>query len=119
MLPWRGQLQASGDLGKEETFNVDQPIWSKEEADALAKARLNDLALSFITGECEVTGDSKVDMGQVIDIDANSEPNTGGDDPFNGKYYVMGITHRYMLSKTKDGGYTTTLRLARDAAGKG
>ena len=49
-------ITACGDLGKEETFTVDHPIWSKEEADALAKARLRELNLTFITGEAEMRG---------------------------------------------------------------
>jgi len=108
-------VAGSGSLGNHETFTVDHPIWSKEEAVALAKARLVDLSLSYITGECELTGDPRMDLGKVIEIEANSEPDTKSDDPFNGKYYIMGVTHRYVLSKTKDGGFTTILRLARDA----
>ena len=108
-------VAGSGSLGNHETFTVDHPIWSKEEAVALAKARLVDLSLSYITGELELTGDPRMDLGKVIEIEANSELDTKADDPFNGKYYIMGVTHRYVLSKTKDGGFTTILRLARDA----
>jgi phage protein D len=108
-------VAGSGPLGNEETYTVDHPIWSKEEAVALAKARLVDLSLSYITGECELTGDPRMQLGKVVEIQANSEPDTKSSDPFNGKYYIMGVTHRYVLSKTKDGGYTTILRLARDA----
>lgn len=108
-------VAGSGSLGKEETFTVDHPIWSKEEATALAKARLVDLSLTYITGECEITGDPKMDLGAVVEIQANTEPDTESTDPFNGKYYVMGVTHRFLMTKTKDGGYTTILRLARDA----
>ena len=100
---------------EEETFTVDHPIWSKEEADVLAKARLTELSLTYVTGECEVAGDPKLDLGKVIEIQANEEPDTKDDDPFNGKYYVMGVTHRLVLSKSKEGGYSTILRLARDA----
>ena len=109
-------VAGSGPLGKEETFTVDHPIWSPEEAQALAKARLTDLSLTYITGECECTGDTRMDLGKVVEIEANSDPGANkSDDPFNGKYYIMGITHRYVLSKSKDGGFTTILRLARDA----
>jgi phage protein D len=108
-------VAGSGPLGNEETYTVDQPIWSKEEAVALAKARLVDLSLSYITGECEITGDARMELGKVVEIIANNEPGARPSDPFNGKYYIMGVTHRYVLSKTKDGGYTTILRLARDA----
>lgn len=112
-------VSASGDLGKEETFTVDHPIWSKEEAVALAKARLVDLSLTYITGECEVTGATNFELGTVVAIEANTEPDTKDDDPFNGNYYVMGLTHRFVLSKTKEGGFSTILKVARDAQKKG
>lgn len=105
--------EASGSLGKEESFNVDTPIWSKEEADAIAKARLMDRLLTFITGEAHITGNPKVDLAQVVKITANSQ----GQDPFNGKYYIMGITHRHTAPKAREGGYITILRLGRDAQG--
>jgi len=107
-------VAASGELGKEETFTVDHPIWSQEEAAALAKARLVDLSLTFITGECELTIDPARQLGEVVSITVN-EDETASTDPFNGRYYVMGITHRFVLNKPGDGGYTTTLRVARDA----
>lgn len=100
--------------GNEETFTVDHPIWSKEEADALAKARLRDLNLQFMTGEAEIAGNTEVELGTVVEIKANER---GGQDPFNGKYYVMGITHRHTLPKGKEGGFVTILKLARDAQG--
>jgi uncharacterized protein len=108
-------VAGSGDLGGEETFTVDHPIWSKEEAVALAKARLVDLSLTYITGECELTGDPTMELGKLVEITANTETETKADDPFNGKYYIMGVTHRYMKSNSPDGGFTTILRLARDA----
>ena len=107
---------ASGDLGKEETFTVDHPIWSQEEAAALAKARLVDLSLTFITGECELTIDPARQLGEVVSITANDDPDTKANDPFNGRYYVMGVTHRFIINQgNREGGYTTILRVARDA----
>lgn len=108
-------VAGSRDHGSEETFTVDHPIWSKEEAVALAKARLVDLSLGYITGECELTGDPKRVLGEVIGIMPNLEPSTREKDPFNGRYYVMGVTHRYVGAKTTGGGFSTVLRLARDA----
>lgn len=105
-------VAACGALGKEETFTVDHPIWSKEEADALAKARLRDLNLTFITGEAEMAGNPDVEMGKSIEIEANAQ---GGSDPLNGKYYVAGITHRHTMPKSKDGGYVTIVKFMRDA----
>jgi phage protein D len=110
-------VAASGSLANEETFTVDHPIWSAEEAAALAKARLQDLALSYITGECEVDGDAIYELGGIVEILSNTEAETKKDDPFNGNYYIMGLTHRYAVSRSSGGGgFTTTLKLARDAA---
>jgi phage protein D len=110
-------VAASGNLANEETFTVDHPIWSPDEANALAAARLQELALSYITGECEIDGDAKYDLGGVVEILSNTEEETKKDDPFNGNYYIMGLTHRYSVSRASGGGgFTTTLKLARDAA---
>ncbi len=108
-------VAGSSSHGTEESFTVDHPIWSAEEAKALAKARLVDASLSHMSGECEMRGDPKFDLGKVVKITASKEADSAND-PFNGKYYIMGITHRYTHSKTKDGGYVTILRLARDAS---
>ncbi len=106
---------ASKTLGGEETFTVDQPIWSKEEANAIAKARLLDASLSYITGEIEVSGNPDIELGKYVKI------TIGGDqkDPFAGKYYVMGLHHSIKVAKKQgagggDGGFTTMLRIARD-----
>jgi phage protein D len=111
----QNSVAGSGKLGNEETFTVDHPIWSAQEAKALAKARLQDASLSFMTGEAEVRGSPKFDLGKIVNITANM---ASGDDPFNGKYYIMGVTHRHIASKAKDGGYVTILRFARDAQKK-
>jgi phage protein D len=108
-------VAGSGTLGGEETFTVDHPIWSKEEAVALAKARLVDLSLTYMTGECELTGDPRAELGKLVEIEANSNDATKATDPFNGKYYIMGVTHRYTKAKAATDGFSTILRLARDA----
>ena len=106
-------VAGSGTLGQEESFTVDHPIWSAEEAKALAKARLQDASLSYITGEAEVAGNPVFKVGKVVKVVANA---IGADDPFNGDYYLMGVTHRHIASKAKEGGgYVTILRFARDA----
>jgi phage protein D len=107
-------VAASGDHGKEETFQVDMPIWSKEEADAIAKARIRDANLSFLTGEAECAGNPAIDLGKVIEIEANAS----GEDPFNGKYYVMGVTHKHTMPKGKEGGFATVVKFARDGQKK-
>ena len=108
-------VAGSGGLGDEESFTVDHPIWSAEEAKAIAKAKLQDASLTYMTGEAEVRGSAKFDLGKVVNVTANL---ASGTDPFNGKYYIMGITHRHVVSTSKDGGFVTILRFARDAAQK-
>ena len=109
-------VAGSGTLGNEASFMVDHPIWSAEEAKALAKARLQDASLSYITGEAEVAGNPVFDLGKIVKVVANAMK---GDDPFNGKYYIMGLTHRHIAAKSKEGGgFVTILRFARDAQGQ-
>lgn len=94
-----------------QTFTVDHPIWSKEEAVALAEARLQELSLGYITGEAEAIGNPVYKPGIVVKFKVKA----AGPDKFNGKYLVVGVTHKYVQNGGADGGYTTTLRLARDA----
>lgn len=110
----------SGSLGEEESFTVDHPIWSAQEAKVIAKAKLQELSLSYMTGEATIKGDATMDIGKVIEIHANADPDASpDDDPFNGKYYIMGLTHRQVqTSGSSVDGYTTILRLARDAQKK-
>lgn len=108
-------VAASNSHGNDETFTVDHPIWSKEEADALAKARLTDLSLGFMTGEAECSGNPVFDLAKTVKVTANASDSS---DPFNGNYYVMGVTHRHSASKSKDsGGFVSIVRFARDATG--
>ncbi|MBC7974845.1 MAG: hypothetical protein H7138_07640, partial [Myxococcales bacterium] len=106
-------VAGAGDLGSDESFTVDHPIWDKAEATALAKARLQDASLTYITGIAEVPGSGAFDLGKLVNITANAKD---AQDPFNGKYYIMGVSHRNNNSHAKDGSaYVTVLRLARDA----
>jgi phage protein D len=106
-------VAGSGDLGNEESFMCDTPVWDKAEAIALAKARLQEASLSYITGTAEAAGSGKFELGKLVKITANQK---GTDDPFNGKYYIMGVSHRHNNSHAKDdSAYVTVLRLARDA----
>lgn len=106
-------VDAAGSHAAEESFTVDMPIWSKEEADAIAKARVRDMNLTYMTGEAECAGNPAIDVGKVIEIEANAN----GEDPYNGKYYVMGVTHRHTMPKNKEGGLVTIIKFARDGQG--
>ena len=90
-------------------FDCDVPIKTKAEADAIAKAILDDRLMNLITGDAISKGNPNLKPGIVITVEAN-------DKKFNGKYYVMGLSHRHIAGgKEQDGGFVTYLRLARDA----
>jgi phage protein D len=109
-------MAASSAFGSDETFTVDHPIWDKAEAMALAKARLQEASLSYITGIAETAGSPVFELGKLVKITANAK---GEADPFNGLYYIMGLTHRFNASHAKDdSAYVTVLKLARDAQKK-
>ena len=101
------------DFGTVVTFTVDHPIFSVEEAKAIAQAKLDEYSMSYLTAEAEAMGHNEIKPGIVIKIVVNQDTAT---DTFNGKYLVMGCTHRFSQVKGGEGGYVTGLRLTRDAS---
>jgi phage protein D len=98
-------------FGQVDTFTLDHPIFSVEEAKEIAKSKLDELAMTYLTAEAETQGHARLKPGIVVKIVVNPED---VHDRFNGKYLVGGCTHRIDNSPTS-GGYTTIMRLARDA----
>jgi len=98
-------LEGSTSGGK--TYYVtDQPVDSEGEAKAMAQAIFNRLSLDFLTGEVEIVGEPKVDIGEIVEL-------KGFGKRFSGKYLVVGCTHTYY----PDGeGYRTVINLARNKA---
>jgi phage protein D len=88
-------------------FDCDVPIKTKAEADAIAKAILDDRLMNFITGDAVSKGNPNLKPGIVVSIEAN-------DKKFNGKYYITAVRHRY-LPDGKAGGYRTEFKFKRDA----
>lgn len=102
-----------GDFGEIETYVVDRPVCSVEEAKGIAKSLLDEASLSYITANAECMGNNKLKAGIVVKIKVNFDK---ADDRFNGKYLVQGVTHRYSAdNKGSEGGYACFLRLSRDA----
>ncbi|HUQ01305.1 MAG TPA: contractile injection system protein, VgrG/Pvc8 family [Kofleriaceae bacterium] len=109
-----GSKNAAGtlsDFGEVATFYVDHPIFSVEEAKAIAKSKLDESAMGFLTAEAEAIGEAAVKPGIVVKICVNEKVK---DDRFNGKYLVQGCTHRMTAGQ----GFLTLMRLCRDAAEK-
>jgi phage protein D len=70
------------------SFKVDSPVSSLEEAKEIAKARLNQLNMEYITGYGVAIGEPKVVAGKLIEID-------GVGDMVSGEYYITGCEHIY------------------------
>lgn len=108
---------ASNTFGEVKTFTVDHPIASVEEAKAIAQAKLDDYSMGYVTGEAECIGNAAYKPGIVVKITVDEEH---ADDMFNGKYFLTGCAHMYSHGggghgASAGGGYTTVLKVARDA----
>jgi phage protein D len=79
------------------------PIYSDGEALQIARAKYNDMAVDFITGEGKATGNTAIRAGQVLDLQGLGQR-------FSGLYYVTSSTHI-----VDQNGYTTTFTVERNA----
>ena len=107
----RSRRAASSGHGKDETFNVEPSDLEQGRGEASSpKAGLMEASLGYVTGRSRDAGNAKFDLGQVISVDVDD---VRSKDPFIGKYYVMGVSHRYV--RAEQGRLRRVLRLARDA----
>jgi phage protein D len=84
---------------------VDLPLATQAEADQVAHALYNDMALGFITGEGEAVGNVAIQAGRTIEM-------KGLGSRFSGNYYLKKVEHR-LGPKT---GFTTRFQVQRSAA---
>lgn len=105
-------VSGSSDFGDRVTYEVDHPIFSVDEAKSIAEARLAEHLMGYITGEGTCVGAPDIKAGIVVKITVNGDD---ANDPFNGKYLVVGATHKYSHNTRGDGGYLTVVRVSRDA----
>jgi uncharacterized protein len=82
-----------------------RPSMTQAEADQIAKATLNQRALSLIEGEGLCLGRTDLRAGKVIKIN-------GVGSRFGGQYYITTASHRY----TAQGGYRTQFEVRRNAS---
>ncbi len=83
----------------------DRPFSNQAEADQMAKARFNDLILSFIRGEGVCRGRTDLRAGKVVQIE-------GVGTRFSGKYYLVSTIHSYSSRY----GYYTKFSFRRNAS---
>ncbi len=105
-----GGASANSPFGKKFYYDVEIPICTVEEANAIAKAKLEELTMSYITGDAVCFGHPKLKAGIVVTIDLE-------DDRFKGKYYIIGCSQRYIVEHKggPKGGYMTALKVRRNA----
>jgi phage protein D len=90
-------------LGASKAVVVDMPVLTRQEADALAKSKLNAMAFHFVTGEGSCSGEPGIRPGSVLRL-------AGLGKRFGGKYYVRSLRHLF----SKDG-YITFFGVGRSA----
>lgn len=106
-----GPGAAQTPFSKKFYYDVDIPIATVAEANAIAKAKLEELSLNYITGDGICFGDPTIKVGTVVSLDVK-------DPRFDGKYYLLGVSHRYTRQEAEKGGYRTAIRVRRNAAEK-
>lgn len=96
-----GGDEAAAAFGSAEAVVTDHPVFSVDEANALAKGLGNDINREYIQaeGECDL-GDPRIKAGWTVTIS-----NVGA--RFKGKYFVTSATHLYSR-----GGYKTNFSIS-------
>ncbi|MGH7295683.1 MAG: phage late control D family protein, partial [Polyangiaceae bacterium] len=92
--------------GETITRIVQNPVFTIEEAETIAKAELNIRAMEYMTGDGTCLGDTSLRAGTIIEM-------KGLGDTFSGWYYVNESIHTF----TPGSGYSTGFRVARPAWG--
>jgi phage protein D len=91
-------------FGAAKTYVVDHPIYDQKDADALARARFNEISLHYITGEGVCIGNPDVRAGEVVEL-------KGLGQRFSGLYYVVSSNH---ICGRGAGGYRTEFTVRRN-----
>jgi phage protein D len=93
-------------FGRTVELLLEEPISSVEEAKAIAKSKLGEVSLSYITGEAEASGSPRLRPGSLAVL-------AGVGERFDSQYYVAGVSHRFSHGEGCDGGYRSRLRVRR------
>lgn len=99
-----GAREAVKSFGQADQVRVDQPVFSRGEADQMARGQLIERALEYVTGEGQCRGDPDLQAGCIVDIQ-------GVGKRFGGRYYVTAATHVFGPHQ----GYTTEFSFKRNA----
>ncbi len=79
---------------------VDVPISSPAEAEAIARAKLNDLVLNYLTAEVQTQGNPAISPGVMVEV--------SGVGSYDGRYRVADARHTFNRN-----GYRTSFKVGR------
>lgn len=85
------------------------PLESQEQADAIAKARFNELSMQTLTGNAEVQGNPELKTGKTMDFGDIGKK-------YEGTYYVVSAVHTIRIGDGPGTGYTTRFQFKRTGA---
>jgi len=91
-------------FGAHSTAVVHVPLATQAEADQMAHAIYNEMALEFVSGEGEAVGNAGIHAGRTIEL-------KGLGKRFGGNYYVKRTEHRV----SPKSGYNTKFHVTRAA----
>lgn len=100
-----GPQIAKAAFGAYATAVIDVPLATQSEADQVARALYNQMALDLVSGEGESVGNMAIQAGRTIEL-------KGLGRRFGGNYYIQRVEHR-LSPKT---GYSTRFQVVRNAA---
>ncbi len=85
---------------------VDYKVFSQEEADKVARTKLNEYARTFIRADVEIQGHPLVHPGGTVELKLIG-------DRYAGPYFVESVTHRFTSKVDVGEGFTTRFTAAR------
>jgi uncharacterized protein len=100
-----GPQLAESAFGASADAIVDTPLETQSEADQIAEAAYNDMALELITGEGEAAGEPTLRAGATVEL-------RGLGNRFSGLYYIVKAEHRF----APEIGYITRFDVQRNAS---
>lgn len=100
-----GPVIAESAFGKTTTYITDIPVGSQAEADQIAEALFNDIAIELISGEGEAVGNMEIRAGTTIEL-------KGLGSRFSGYYYIKKTEHHI----SPQIGYITKFEVVRNAS---
>lgn len=99
-----GLAAADGAFNAAQGALVDRPVLSQAEADQIARGRLKEMALAYVTGDGVAVGRAELKAGTVVKIDGYGKR-------FSGLYYLASVCHTYSVKR----GYRTAFTVRRNA----